>query len=297
MIEDFNKNLSSSKDSLDVEDAYLVIGQGDIGLEVTNSLAKSQKKVTGLARGDRQCYDLQHGSEFLQADALKLSADQVKTFTHIAIIVTPDNYDAPNYKNTYLGIAQHFAKLEPQLPHLKQVVFISSTGVYGQDNGEWIDETVTPKLPEREASQYILQAEQVLQHAFSARAVIIRPSGIYGKKRLMRVRKAKEVDKEPMPNCSWTNRIMDSDLVNIIAQVLTSPQSDKLKPVYLATDYQPVTSLELSTWLAAQLNSSTPIAHNDDHTMTGKRLHSNIPRDWLQFPDWKSGYQYILQSI
>ena len=41
---------------------------------------------------------------------------------------------------------------------------------------------------------HILRAEQVLQQAYGNRAIIIRPSGIYGKQRLMRVRKAKEAE-------------------------------------------------------------------------------------------------------
>lgn len=278
---------------------FLIIGQGDIGLEVTNTLAKAQKPVTGLARRERQAYDLDNQAQFLQADALKITAEQIQDFTHIAIIVAPNNYDAENYKNTYLGIAQHIAELQNQLPQLTRVVFISSTGVYGQDEGQWIDETVEPQLPKREGSLYILQAEQVLQQAYGERAVIIRPSGIYGEQRLMRVRKAKEQQKEPMPLSDWTNRIMDRDLVNIIVQVLMLEKNDGLKPVYLATDYAPVTSFEITTWLAEQLNSTAPIAKSDTdgHNLSGKRLHSNIPRDWLQFPDWQSGYRYILKSI
>lgn len=281
------------------EPNLLIIGQGDIGLAVTNRLAEQQVKVTGLARGEKHAYDLHQRAHYIQADALKLTADQIKDFTHIAIIVTPDTYEADNYKNTYLGIAQHIAELQSQLPQLTRVVFISSTGVYGQDGGEWIDETVEPQLPKREASQYILRAEQVLQQAYGNRAIIIRPSGIYGKQRLMRVRKAKEAEKQPMPRYAWTNRIMDSDLVTIITRILTLSKSEELKPIYLATDYAPVTSFELTTWLATQLNSTAPsIKPSDtaDTQPTGKRLHSNIPRDWLQFPDWQSGYSHILQS-
>lgn len=277
---------------------FLIIGQGDIGLKVTNTLAKEQKQVTGLARSERQSYDLNEHAHFLQADALKLTAEQIQGFTHIAIIVAPNNYDAENYKNTYLGVAQHIAELQSQLPQVTRVVFISSTGVYGQDAGQWIDETVEPQPPKREASQYILQAEQVLQQAYGERAVIIRPSGIYGEQRLMRVRKSKEQHKEPMPLYDWTNRIMDTDLVNIIVQVLLLEDSESLKPIYLATDYAPVTSFELTTWLADQLNSTAPTADSDTNgsDFSGKRLHSNIPCDWLQFPDWQSGYSHILQS-
>lgn len=274
---------------------YLIIGQGDIGLAVTNELAAQGNRVVGLARGAHEQYDLHPEAGFVQADALALSANHIEDVTHLAIIVTPDNYQAENYKNTYLGIAKHIAALEKQLPKLDRVVFISSTGVYGQDNGEWIDETVSPSLPKREGSKYIFQAEQVLQAAYGKRAIVIRASGIYGKQRLMRVRKAQESDKPAMSADAWTNRVMDSDLVNIVVQVLTGDAA-QLKPLYLATDYAPVTSLQLTQWLCAQLGSQPPEA-SAENKVSGKRLHSNIPRDWLQYPDWQSGYKTILADL
>lgn len=274
---------------------YLIIGQGDIGLAVTNKLAEQGKSVVGLARRAREHYELHPEAGFVQADALMLSAAQIEDVTRLVVIVTPDNYQAENYKNTYLGIAKQIAALEKQLPKLERVVFISSTGVYGQDNGEWIDETVSPSLPKRAGSKYILQTEQTLQAAYGKRAIVIRPSGIYGKQRLMRVRKAQESDKPAMSADAWTNRVMDSDLVNIVVQVLTR-DAVQLKPLYLATDYAPVTSLQLTQWLCAQLGSQPPEV-SEGTAVTGKRLHSNIPRDWLQYPDWQSGYNAILADL
>lgn len=272
----------------------LIIGQGDIGAPVTNKLAKQGHQVTGLARGPRSKYNLHESANFIQADALTLTPDQLSDFTHIAIIVTPDQYNVDAYKNTYLGIAQHIAELSTSLPKLERVVFISSTGVYGQDNAEWIDETVAPVTPKREASVYILKAEQALQQAYPDKTVIIRPSGIYGVERLMRIRKAREHDKPAMPEYSWSNRIMDSDLITLISKVLTLESAPK--PIYVATDYRPVTSYEMMTWLCAQLGT-TPPTIDESKAVSGKRLHSNVPRDWLEFPDWQSGYQYILSQI
>ena len=270
----------------------LIIGQGDIGLPVTNKLAQDGLNVTGLARRDRQNYALDDKAKFMQADALTLTAEQLQEFTQIAIIVTPDEYSTSGYHNSYLAINQHLAALADKLPNLERIVFISSTAIYGQDNGEWIDEDTMPMLPEREASQVILQAEQALQQSFADRAIIIRPSGIYGRERLMRVRKAKEPQKEPIAAGAWTNRIMDSDLVNIIAHVMTI---DLPKPVYIATDYLPVTTFELTTWLCEQLGEALPVLDDKNTAISGKRLHSNIPLAWLTYPDWQVGYEDILR--
>lgn len=270
----------------------LIIGQGDIGLPVTNKLAQDGFNVTGLARRERHHYALDANAKFLQADALTLSAEQLQVFTAIAIIVTPDEYSSSGYHDSYLAISQHLATLADKLTNLTRVVFISSTGVYGQDNGAWIDEYTAPVTPEREASQVILQAEQVLQQGFGNRAIIIRPSGIYGRERLMRLRKAQEKQKEPVAAEHWSNRIMDRDLVTIIvnAMIIGTP-----KPLYIATDYAPVTTFELSTWLSEQIDTEPPAIDDNKTAVTGKRLHSNIPLAWLDYPDWQAGYRDILQ--
>lgn len=270
---------------------FLIIGQGDIGLPVTNKLAQNNKSVTGLARGERHHYDLSDKAMFMQADASTLTAEQLQDFTHIAVIVTPDEYSASGYHNSYLAINQHLAQLSETLTELERIVFISSTGVYGQDNGEWIDEHTVPLTPEREASKVILQAEQVLQQGFGDKAIIIRPSGIYGRARLMRLRKAKESQKEPVAAEHWSNRIMDRDLVTIITNVLTC---DAPRPIYLATDYRPVTTFELTTWLSKQVDEIPPAIDQTKTAVTGKRLHSNIPLAWLDYPDWQVGYRDIL---
>ena len=270
----------------------LIIGQGDIGLPVTNKLAQDGLPVTGLARSDRSHYELDDKANFMQADALTLTAEQLQAFTRIAIIVTPDEYSTSGYNDSYLSICQHLAMLADKLANLERVVFISSTGIYGQNKGEWIDEYTAPVTPERDASKVILQAEQALQQGFADKAIIIRPSGIYGRERLMRLRKAKEAQKETIAAEDWSNRIMDRDLVTIIAKVLTIAAP---KPLYIATDYVPVTTLELTTWLSKQVGELPPAVDSKKDGVTGKRLHSNIPLAWLDYPDWQAGYHDILQ--
>ena len=279
----------------------LIIGQGDIGLPVTNTLAQDKLSVTGLARSARSDYALDENAHFLQADALTLSAEQLQDFTQIAVIVTPDDYSTDGYHKSYLAICQHLATLADKLSKLERIVFISSTGIYGQDNGEWIDEYTTPVTPTRDASKVILQAEQALQNGFGDKAVIIRPSGIYGRERLMRLRKAREQDRQPIAAEHWSNRIMDIDLVTIIVKVMTldkhnAQDAKLLKPVYIASDYLPVTTYELDTWLSAQLGSMAPVIDSQKTAVTGKRLHSNIPLAWLTYPDWQAGYLDILQA-
>ena len=151
----------------------LIIGQGDIGLPVTNHLAQAGFCVTGLARRTRQHYDVLDTADFLQADALTLTVEQLQPFTHIAIIVTPDEYSTSGYHDSYLAINQHLATLAMQLANLERVVFISSTGVYGQDGGEWVDEQTAPMTPARDASKIRLRILRLSSPQMSTRPVAI----------------------------------------------------------------------------------------------------------------------------
>ncbi|PIE47298.1 MAG: NAD(P)-dependent oxidoreductase [Gammaproteobacteria bacterium] len=272
---------------------YLIIGQGAVGRQVSHKLAELGCQVSGMARGAKADYHLPENIEFIQADASKITANKIRDFNRIAIIITPTYYTEYGYRSSYLAVAQNFAKLKEDLPNLERLVFISSTGVYGQNSGEWIDEHTRPHPPVRMLSKIILQAEQVLNEAFDHKCVIIRPSGIYGSTRLMRVNKAKEANKKPMPANAWTNRIMDTDLSNIIGNVLIM---DAPKQLYIATDFSPVTSYELTKWLSKKLDAELPIVQ-DLLPTSGKRLKSNIPQEWIKFKTWQQGYQHILKQI
>ena len=66
------------------------------------------------------------------------------------------------------------------------VVYISSTGVYAQKDGQWVDEDSECE-PDREGGRACLAAEQCLvAHLRGAGATILRMAGLYGPGRLPR---------------------------------------------------------------------------------------------------------------
>ena len=98
----------------------------------------------------------------------------------------------------------------------RRIVYLSTTGVYGDCHGEWVDER-RPANPQVDRAHRRWDAEQVLQ-AWRERSggelVILRVAGIYGpgKLPLARLRKGEPmVDEADAP---WTNRIHADDLVS-----------------------------------------------------------------------------------
>lgn len=269
---------------------YLIIGQGKIGRQVAQVLSK-QDWVVGVSRSPIDGADDSKSFVHWQKDALALTADELQNFTHVAVIVSPstavgDRVQA--YQESYLAICQHLADLSDDLPHIRQVLFVSSTAVYGEDEGQIIDEwtQVRPKTP---TAQVLHQAENVLRQAFGQRAIVVRPSGIYGKNRQRMVRLATVAHLDGVPSSHYTNRIMDLDLVMVLVRIL---QSDEPKPMYLATDFCPVSSFDVLTYLCDLMDLPPPTVLNQP--TSGKKIISNLPKQWLDFADYRQGYAWIL---
>ena len=93
---------------------------------------------------------------------------QISEASHVLISVAPDSEGCPVYRD--------FAS---QLNHRPWIGYLSTTGVYGDHKGEWVDET-SKTMPIEPRSVYRLNAERQWQ---SVGAHIFRLAGIYGEGR------------------------------------------------------------------------------------------------------------------
>ena len=158
----------------------LIAGCGDIGAAAGRLLADDGHDVVGLKRhppaNDNKIRyikaDLSHAGDLDKLDT---------RFDVVIYILTPGDRSEQSYRNVFeLGVANLlniFSKNNPDT----RFIFISSTSVYGQTSGEWIDEASATE-PNSITGQIILQAEKtILSHGGGN--CIIRFSGIYGRSR------------------------------------------------------------------------------------------------------------------
>ena len=100
-----------------------------------------------------------------------------------------------------------------------RVIYISSTGVYGQTDGTWVDES-TECRPTRAGGQACLAAEQLLlQSAWAARTLILRLAGIYGPQRLPRLRQLQSGESLDTAPLGLLNLIHVDDAAQVVRQV------------------------------------------------------------------------------
>lgn len=263
----------------------LIAGCGDLGVRLARRLDRQAWAVHGLRRNP------QH----LPANIAPISADLLDPGsltgmdTHWDAIVyqaTPDARTPEAYRNAYLqGLENLTGCCEA-----KRLIFVSSTAVYGQTQGEWVDEQ-TPTEPEAFSGQILLEAESV---ASRAGGLSVRFSGIYGPGRdfLIRLLQSGRAKCRTQPP-QWTNRIHSEDCAGTLAHLL---ELDHPAPVYCATDSRPAPRCEVLDWLAGQLDIQPPkreSAASDQGKRVSNRLLLNSGFSF-QYPDYLTGYRELL---
>lgn len=132
-------------------------------------------------------------------------------------------------------VDQRMARVLAALPTLPaHVVYISTSGVYGDCGDDWVDET-RPVAPATERALRRVDAERQIS-AWAAHAVILRAPGIYGPGRVPsdRVRSGEPVLADTAGG--WTNRVHIDDLAGMVWCVATEQPAHT---IYNACDGRP----------------------------------------------------------
>lgn len=103
-----------------------------------------------------------------------------------------DRSSGQSMRQVYVtGLGNVLRRLERNPGPVARFIHVSSTGVYGQTDGAWVDETAATE-PASESGRIVLDAEQLLRtyHETRPNVVIMRFAGIYGPGRLLRRQEA-----------------------------------------------------------------------------------------------------------
>ncbi|MGR8979057.1 MAG: SDR family oxidoreductase [Gammaproteobacteria bacterium] len=266
----------------------LIVGCGDIGTTLAYKLSNEGHRVTALKRhppaggGSIDYYPADIGKT---SDLAGLSDD----FEHLFFIVSADRRLESSYRNVYeTGLNNLLAKFS-ELPW----IFVSSTSVYGQSKGEWVDEESFAQ-PENLSAKLIRQAEQTLIDVNPAN-IVVRFSGIYGPGRDYLLRMAAQTPAIQKTPPYYTNRIHRQDCVGVLAFLLEKKrQGAALEQCYLASDDEPAPQWEVMSWLAKRLNCRPPTVKTAgaDADMNKRCSNRRIKALGYRFlyPGYKEGY-------
>ncbi|MGH8354805.1 MAG: NAD-dependent epimerase/dehydratase family protein [Pseudomonas sp.] len=279
--------------------SLLIAGCGDVGNRLAERLLPAGWAVYGLRR---QVAALAAGihpvAGDLQADECPASWPQgaVDYLVYCAAASQPGE---AGYRAAYVeGLGHVLGWLAQHGQRPQRLLFVSSSSVYAQQGGEWIDED-SPAEAESFSGRVLREAER-LALGSGIPASLVRLTGIYGPGRewlLNQVRQGYRVVAEPP---LYTNRIHAEDAAGLLAFLLQADaRGVALDDCYLGVDDAPAPLAEVVAWLRDYLGVTEWAAQAALRRAGSKRCSNARARalGWApQYPSYREGYAALLEG-
>ncbi len=281
----------------------VIAGCGYVGTELGRRLLADGHEVFGLRRNP---VGLPEGILPIRADLangapLVVLPDRIDFAVYC---VAATGADEAAYRSAYLdGLARFLRALSEQGERPKRVFFTSSTSVYAQQRGEWVDEGSRTR-PKHFAGEILLLAERLL-HASAFDATVVRLGGIYGPGRtglLQRVARG-EVPVHP-DSRRYSNRIHRDDAAGALRHLMFGlPDGTAPHDLYLGVDSEPADQAEVVRFMATALGVPPPPESAGEHGESPRRPGSKRCRNdrlraegyALLFPSFRDGYADLVR--
>jgi nucleoside-diphosphate-sugar epimerase len=192
-------------------------------------------------------------------------------------------------------------------PSIPRFLYISSTGVYGDADGAWVDER-TECRPEREGGRACLAAEgAIAAHEVGRSAVILRLAGIYGPGRIPRAEALKRYEPIDAPADGYLNLIHVDDAARIVPAIEGMIGGRMLPRTYNVADGNPGLRREYYTELARLLGAPKPVFVDPavgspaaaraaaDKRISNRRLCEEVGPTFL-YPSFREGLSAIVAA-
>jgi nucleoside-diphosphate-sugar epimerase len=222
--------------------------------------------------------------------------------THVLVSIAPDAAGDP-------VLAAHRSDLAAAAPHLKWLGYLSTTGVYGDHDGDWVNED-TPLTPGTQRGRWRVRAEEqwrALADESGLALHVFRLAGIYGPGRgpfrKLRDGSARRIIKPDQ----YMSRIHVDDIAGVLAASIARPSPGA---IYNVCDDEPSPPEDVLAYAARLLGMPAPPEISiDDADMTpmarsfyaeSKRVaNDRIKHDLgvqLKYPTYRDGLLALLKE-
>ncbi|MBD53839.1 MAG: NAD(P)-dependent oxidoreductase [Rhodopirellula sp.] len=283
-----------------VSNQTMIFGCGYLGRRIARLAIRDGKTVWATTRQSHK--QREFASEGIQpiladwTDRRTLAA--LPAVKHMVICVSYDRRSSQNrYESQVGGLRNLLHAISPET----KICYVSTTGVYHQQCGWWVDEA-SPTRPIREGGRAHLMAESLLnQMRPKSPWTILRLSGIYGPGRIPRA--ADVIAGRPIasPQHGFLNLIHVDDAAEAVCSALRK----HTQRLYVVSDDQPVVRSQFYEEIASQTGSKGPQFVTPDagspvmlRSESNKRVwNRRMKRDLvhkLRFPTYRHGLADIL---
>ena len=279
--------------------SVLIAGCGDVGGRLATQLLSLGWEVHGLRRDISR---LPAGVIGVAGDLFNEACPAtwpVGGVDYLVYCAAATAHDEAGYRAAYVqGLKNVLEWLDDYGQAPERLLFVSSSSVYEQQGGEWVDET-SPAKASAYSGRVMLEAEQVALNS-GIPASVVRLTGIYGPGRerlLTQVRQGYHVAIDPPV---YGNRIHADDAAGLLAFLLKADdQGVTLADRYIGVDDAPAPLAEVVDWLREYLGV-TEWAEDASVRRTGSKRCSNARAKALgwepRYPTYREGYAAILEG-
>ena len=225
----------------------LIIGCGYLGRRVAARWLRAGRRVAALTRGNSSSL-ASIGIEPIVGDVLHPeSLQRLPPAATVLYAVGMDRSAGASMHDVYVGGLKNVLDA---LPDCARFIYVSSTGVYGQSDGDWVNED-SPTEPTEESGRVVLEAERLIKSRLTS-FTILRFAGLYGPDRLLR--KAAILKGEPLVGDSekWLNLIHVDDGADAVLALEAHISSGE---TYNIVDNEPTHRRDFYELLAKLLNA------------------------------------------
>ena len=281
-----------------------ILGCGYVGLALGRQLVAGGHDPVGVRRSDSGLAAIRDAEfEAVQADVTdSASLSAVPDVDAVVFAASSAGRGADAAREVYVeGLRAAIRAFGERENPPGQLVYTSSTGVYGDHGGDWVDEE-TPLDPTTEKTRVLAEAERVaLEEApeYGMNPTVVRFAGLYGPDRYRLSRYVEGPVTE-----GYLNMIHRDDAAGVVRFALEECDED----VLLAVDDKPAPKWEFADWLADECGVEPPekrtveerLAAGDLSTpaerrlRTSKRCSNRLLRELgyeYAYPAFREGYQ------
>ena len=272
----------------------MFIGFGDLATRALSSLSEIADVIGVSRRPERlpdalnHCIHGDYGSHEGLAKAAEMKPDYL-IFTPV-----PASRDAEGYQKGYAKAAENIAGAG-LLSNARRAIFVSSTRVYAERSGGWIDED-SPLVVGDPFVDALLAGEACFRR--HATTTVVRPSGLYDGANPIMLRPILEGLSSRIGG-GFTNRIHRDDAASVIAELIKRDLQGQGLPATLnLNDNTPVTTAELEAWCFQALGRE-PMGQRDNQPRANRRVSNAKLRALgfsLRYPSFREGYIETLRQ-
>ncbi len=246
----------------------LIIGCGDVGRCVARRYLRHGTVVTGVVRSEASADSLkQQGIQTMHVDLDQDPLPPLPSRNDGVFYFAPP--PAQGAADPRVGrVLEAFRRDGPP----RRLVYIGTTGVYGDCRGEWVDEK-RPVNPGVDRARRRLDAEirfQEWSRESGAELVILRVAGIYGPDRLPLARIRQGLPLVRAEEAPFTNRIHEHDLAQVCVASMERPVAGE---IFNVSDGHPGTMADYFDTIADLSGlprpPKIPLAGAEQHLSTG----------------------------